>query len=178
MLGKFIHYHLCTGYQTNFIQMTCVNLLQSTKFTEKRIAYMALCILMDEKSEVLLLTSNSIKKDLIGNNHFIVSVALNTIGEVCTPDLCRDLNLEVIKLMSSTNQYIKKKAALAVTRIIKRCPDLLESYADKLGYYFDDKNHGVLLAGLSLAIQVFKQDPGYIEKYRKYTTVIVTFTIT
>jgi len=153
--------------------MTCVNLLQSTKFTEKRIAYMALCILMDEKSEVLLLTSNSIKKDLISSNHFIVSVALNTIGEVCTPDLCRDLSMEVIKLMTSTNQYIKRKAALAATRIIKRCPDLLESYADKLGYYFDDKNHGVLLAGLSLAIQVFKQDSSWVDKYRKHIGTIV-----
>ncbi len=134
---------------------------------------MALCILMDEKSEVLLLTSNSIKKDLVSSNHFIVSVALNTIGEVCTPDMCRDLSMEVIKLMNHSNQYIKKKAALAATRIIKRCPDLLESYADKLGIYFEDKNHGVLLAGMSLAAQVFRQDSSFINKYRKFMPTIV-----
>jgi len=153
--------------------MTCVNLLQSNKFTEKRIAYIALCILFDEKSEVLLLTSNTIKKDLESSNQYIVAVALNTIGEVCTADLCRDLSVEVGKLMSSPNPYIKKKAALGATRIIKKCPELLETFADRLGSYFEDKNHGVLICGISLAIQVFRQDPAYIEKYRKYLNGIV-----
>jgi len=157
--------------------MTCVNLLQSNKFTEKRIAYIALCILMDEKSEVLLLTSNTIKKDLESSNQYIVAVALNTIGEVCTADLCRDLSVEVGKLMNSPNPYIKKKASLAATRIIKKCPELLETFADRLGSYFEDKNHGVLICGISLAIQVFRMEPTYIEKYRKYLNGIVTITI-
>ena len=52
------------GYPTNFIHMTCVNLLASGKYSDKRIAYVALCVLMDERSEVLLLTSHTIKKDL------------------------------------------------------------------------------------------------------------------
>lgn len=155
--------------------MTCVNLLQSNKFTEKRIAYVALCILMDEKSEVLLLTSNTIKKDLESSNQYIVAVALNTIGEVMTADLCRDLSVEVGKLMSNPNPYIKKKAALAATRIIKKCPELLETFADKLGTYFEDKNHGVLICGISLAIQIFRAEPSYIEKYRKYLNGIVIY---
>ncbi len=154
--------------------MTCVNLLQSNKFTEKRIAYIALCILMDEKSEVLLLTSNTIKKDLESSNQYIVAVALNTIGEVCTVDLCRDLSVEVGKLMNNPNPYIKKKAALAATRIIKKCPELLETFADRLGSYLEDKNHGVLICGISLAIQVFKMESAYIEKYRKYLNGIVS----
>lgn len=155
--------------------MTCVNLLQSTKFTEKRIAYVALCVIMDEKSEVLILTSHTIKKDLEVGNQYIVAVALNTIGEVCTADLCRDLSVEVSKLMNNQNPYIKKKAALAATRIIKKCPELLETFADKLGSYFEDKNHGVLICGISLAIQVFRMEPSYIEKYRKYLSSVIKY---
>ena len=153
--------------------MTCVNLLQSNKFNEKRIAYIALCVLMDEKSEVLMLTTNTIKKDLLSSNQYIVAVALNTIGEVCTSDLCREVSPEVEKLMSNPNPYIKKKAALAATRIIKKCPELLETFADRIGSYLEDKNHGVLICGISLAIQVFKQDSSYIETYRKYLNGIV-----
>lgn len=158
------------GYPTTFIHMTVVNLLASSKFHDKRFAYVALCVLMDEKSEVLLLTSHTIKKDLENNNQYLVSTALNAIGEVCTSDMCRDSAPDVIKLLSSTNPFIKKKAALALSKIIRKCPELTDTVADKLKCIFEDKNHGVLLGGLSLATQIFKNEPQYIDKYRKYLT--------
>ena len=161
------------GYQTSFIQMTCVNLLSSQKFSEKRMAYIALCLLLDEKSEVLLLTANTIKKDLENPSQFVNGIALNAIGEACTGDMCRQLSTEVVKLMSNPNPFIKKKAALAMSKIVKKCPDLTESFVDKIGNYLDDKNHGVLLCGVSLAIQVFKQDISHVEKFRKFQNGLV-----
>ena len=161
------------GHQTNFIQMTCVNLLSSQKFSEKRIAYIALCVLLDERSEVLLLTANTIKKDLENSNQFIVAIALNSIGEACTGDMCRQLSGEIVKLMKSPNPFIKKKAALACSKIVRKCPDLTESFIDKIHTYFEDKKHGVLLCGASLAIQVIKAEPQLIEKFRKYLPTIV-----
>jgi AP-1 complex subunit gamma-1 len=163
------------GYPTSFIQMTCVNLLASSKFSDKRIAYVALCVLMDERSEVLLLTSHTIKKDLESNNQYIVAIALNAIGEVCTADMCRDTCPEVVKLLSNNNPYIKKKAALACSKIIRKCPELIDSIAEKLNLVFEDKNHGVLLCGLNLAIQVFKTEPTYIEKYKKYLNPMIRY---
>lgn len=154
------------GYNTSFIHMTCVNLLASSKFSDKRIAYVALCVLMNENSEILLLTSHTIKKDLESPNQYIIAIALNAIGEICTAAMCRDSAPEVAKLLSHSNPFIKKKAALAASKIIRKCPELLETFADKLTSVLEDKNHGVLLCGLSLTIQVFKQDESYIEKYR------------
>jgi AP-1 complex subunit gamma-1 len=163
------------GYPTSFIQMTCVNLLASGKFSDKRIAYVALCVLMDERSEVLLLTSHTIKKDLESTNQYIVAIALNAIGEVCTSDMCRDTCPEVVKLLSNNNPFIKKKAALACSKIIRKCPELIDTIADKLNLVFEDKNHGVLLCGLNLAIQVFKIEPTYIEKYKKYLNPMIRY---
>ncbi len=163
------------GYPTSFIQMTCVNLLASNKFTDKRIAYVALCVIMDEKSEVLLLTSHTIKKDLESTNQYIAATALNAIGEVATPDMCRDTSPEVLKLLTNNNPYIKKKAALALSKIIRKCPELLDTVAEKLNLIFEDKNHGVLLCGLALAIQIFRQEPSYIEKYRKYLPHMIRY---
>lgn len=173
-LAKCIFIHML-GFETSFIEMTCVNLLSSTNFTEKRIAYVALCVLMDEKRDVLLLTTSTIKKDLESSNQYIVAIALNAIGEICTPFMCRELAAEIIKLMNNPNPYIKKKAALACSKVIRKCPEFLETISDKLGTYFEDKNHGVLLCGLSLAIQVFKQDEVYVDKYRKYVKNMVRY---
>ena len=45
------------GYQTSFMQMSCINLLASSDFTEKRIAYSALPLVIDSTSQVLLLAT-------------------------------------------------------------------------------------------------------------------------
>lgn len=161
------------GYQTSFIQMTCVNLLCSQKFSEKRVAYIALCLLLDEKSEVLLLTANTIKKDLENSNQFIIGIALNAIGEACTADICRQLSTEVLNLMNNPNPFIKKKAALAACKIVRKCPDLTENFMERLSNYLDDKNHGVLICGVTLAIQIFKQDISYVDRFRKFQLGIV-----
>ena len=156
------------GYQTEFIHMTCISLLASQNFTQKRLAYLGICMLLDEKSDILLLSSNIIKKDLASNNKYIVAAALNTIGEIGTADMCRDTCPEIIKCLNSTNPYIKKKAALALSKVVKSCPELIETVQQNLSTIFEDKNHGVLLAGLALAEQVFKAEPKTVKKYKKY----------
>ena len=98
-------------------------------------------------SDILLLSSNIIKKDLSSNNKYIVAAALNTIGEIGTPDMCRDTCPEIIKCLNSTNSYIKKKAALALSKVVKSCPELIDTVQQNLNTIFEDKNHGVLLAG-------------------------------
>lgn len=163
------------GYPTEFIHMTCLGLLANPKFTQKRLGYLGICILLDEKSEVLLLTSHTIKKDLDNPNQFIVAAALNSIGEIASPDMCRDTCGDVLKCLASSNPYIKKKAALALCKITKSCPELVDTVAGKLKLIFEDKNHGVLLSGLALAIQIFKTDPSYIKKNLKYVPHMIKY---
>ena len=163
------------GYQTEFIHMTCISLLASQNFTQKRLAYLGICMLLDEKSEILLLSSNIIKKDLSSNNKYIVAAALTTIGEIGTPDMCRDTCPEIIKCLNSTNPYIKKKAALALSKVVRSCPELIETVENNLATIFEDKNHGVLLSGLALVEQVFKAEPRVIKKYKKYLSPMIKF---
>jgi len=155
--------------------MTCISLLASQNFTQKRLAYLGICMLLDEKSDILLLSSNIIKKDLASNNKYIVAAALNTIGEIGTPDMCRDTCPEIIKCLNSTNPYIKKKAALALSKVVRSCPELIETVEQNLGTIFEDKNHGVLLSGLALVEQVFKAEPKIIKKYKKYLTPMIKY---
>ncbi|MCQ2973100.1 MAG: AP-1 complex subunit gamma [archaeon] len=163
------------GYPTEFIQMTCISLLASPNFTQKRLAYLGICMLLDEKSEILLLCSNIIKKDLGSNNRFVVAAALTTIGEVGTPDMCRDTCPELIKCLNSTNPYIKKKAALALSKVVRSCPELIETVEPQLSTIFEDKNHGVLLSGLALVEQVFKAEPKTVKKYKKYISPLCKY---
>jgi hypothetical protein len=55
----------------------------------------------------------------MSNNKFVVALALSSLSEVGTDDMCRELAGEVAKVISNTSSlYIKKKAVLTGTKIV------------------------------------------------------------
>lgn len=86
--------------------------------------------------------------------------------------MSRDLFPEVESLLSTPNPYIRRKAALCAMRICRKVPDLQENFAEKAKLVLSDRNHGVLLCGLTLAIDMCEAEEaeegqeGMIELFR------------
>ena len=165
------------GYQTSFMQMSCINLLASSDFTEKRIAYSALPLVIDSTSQVLLLATSTIKKDLQNNdNPEIQALALNAIGDVCTPDMCREISMEVSNIIQNTqDSNVKKRAACAGVVIIKNCPEMIDSYIDKIPTLLEDRTHSVCLSGIYLVLEMINIKPSIVEKIKKYHSMFVKY---
>lgn len=64
--------------------------------------------------------------------------------------MSRDLFTEVENLLSTANPHIRRKAALCAMRICRKVPDLQEHFVEKAKLLLSDRNHGVLLCGLTL----------------------------
>lgn len=60
-LAKLMFIHML-GYPTHFGQMECLKLIAASGFPEKRIGYLGLMLLLDERQEVLMLVTNSLKQ--------------------------------------------------------------------------------------------------------------------
>ena len=165
------------GYQTSFMQMSCINLLASSDFTEKRIAYSALPLVIDSTSQVLLLATSTIKKDLQNKeNPDIQALALNAVGDVCTPDMCREISMEVANLISNGEEAnVKKKAACAAVIIIKNCPETIDSFIDKIPTLLEDRTHSVCLAGIYLVLEMISKKPSIVDKIKKYHSMFVKY---
>ena len=165
------------GYQTSFMQMSCINLLASPDFTEKRIAYSALPLVIDSTSQVLLLATSTIKKDLQNKeNPDVQALALNAVGDVCTPDMCREISMEVANLIQGgEDSNIKKKAACAAVIIIKSCPETIDSFIDKIPTLLEDRTHSVCLCGIYLVLEMINQKPSIVEKIKKYHSMFVKY---
>lgn len=69
-LAKLMFIHML-GYPTHFGQMECLKLIASSGFPEKRIGYLGLMLLLDERQEVLMLVTNSLKQYPISYRLFL-----------------------------------------------------------------------------------------------------------
>lgn len=158
-VAKLLYMHML-GYPTHFGQMESLNLISAAGFPEKRIGYLALSLLLDERQQVLMMATNSIKTDLSSPNPFITGLALVSLGNIGSSDMSRDLCSEVVRLFKSSNAYIRKKAALCCVRMVRKCPELAEDMIQPaITLMLTDKNHSVIYATLCLFIALIKHDP-------------------
>ncbi|EMR10546.1 hypothetical protein PNEG_01252 [Pneumocystis murina B123] len=171
-LSKLLYLYIL-GECTHFGQIECLRLLASPLFADKRLGYLGTMLLLDENQEVLMLVTNSLKNDLNHPNPYIVGLALCTLGNIASPETARDLFLDIEKLMDSPNVYIRKKAALCAMKIIRKVPDFLENFIDHSKSLLKDRNHGVLLCGLTLIIDMCIHNPSIIKYYRPLTSYFV-----
>uniref|UniRef100_A0A7I4AYD3 AP-1 complex subunit gamma n=1 Tax=Physcomitrium patens TaxID=3218 RepID=A0A7I4AYD3_PHYPA len=171
-VAKLMFIHML-GYPTHFGQMECIKLIAAGSFPEKRIGYLGLMLLLDERQEVLMLVTNSLKNDLSHTNQFIVGLALCALGNICTAEMARDLAPEVEKLLHSSNSYIRKKAALCSVRIIRKVPDLVEYMTVPATGLLTDKHHGVLVAGVKLCTELCQANELALQHFRKHVSSMV-----
>lgn len=130
------------GHDTDFGQLECLKLITANTYAEKRIGYLGLTQLFNEKSEILMMATNRMRIDLQSNNNYVVALALSALSEICTADMCRELASEVAKQFTTATNYIKKKAALAATRIIRKVPETIDLFEDKIEALLEERHHG------------------------------------
>lgn len=93
--------------------------------------------------------------------------------------MSRDLFPEIENLLSTSNPYIRRKAALCAMRICRKVPDLEEHFLEKATQLLSDRNHGVLLCGLTLVTSLCEADEeeggeeGIVEKFRSFVPGLV-----
>eukprot|EP00752_Nemacystus_decipiens_P003420 g3164.t1 len=172
-VAKLLYMHML-GYPSHFGQMECIKLIASPGFPDKRVGYLGLMLLLQEKDEVLMLGTNSLKSDLSHPMTQVVGLALCAVGNLATPDMARDLAMEVDKhLKAGSSSNIRKKAALCTIRVLKKCPELVEDFVDRVVVLLVERSHGVVLCGVQLLIAILEIDKAHVAALVKVVPSLV-----
>ncbi|GAA5836838.1 hypothetical protein JCM11251_005801 [Rhodosporidiobolus azoricus] len=160
------------GYPVDIGHMEAVNLISSTKYSEKQIGYLALTLLMHENSEIVRLVVNSIRKDLDEMNETTNCLALHAIANVGGAEMAEALAPDVHRLLISptSKSFVKKKAALTLLRLYRKHPEVIPAadWALRIVSILDDQNLGVVVAVASLVLALAQDNlEAYAISYQK-----------
>lgn len=118
-IAKLLFFHM-NGYPTNFGMTECIKLCASPKYSDKRVAYLGLTILVDETADILMLMTNCLKHDLLSSDRSIVSLALTVLADIASAEMTRDLLPEIELHLGSQDSHLRKKALAAAVRAVRK----------------------------------------------------------
>ena len=172
------------GFNCDFGQIESLNLSCRSSFIEKKIGYLTMSFFLHEKSEMLMMATNRISLDLDHSNPYVREIALSAFTVIADQDMARMLSPKIKALLispsnsqqgrqnsmtqpnyanalktedPSLNQLVKKKAFLAVLRIVQKCPDLIVDYIPVMSNVFREKDHGLLLAAVPVVDKLYHE---------------------
>lgn len=154
-----IAYLQMLGYDISWAAFNIVEVMASKIFYIKRIGYLAATQCFREQSDVLMLTTNMIRKDLQSSNMYHVGIALSGLSCFVTTDLARDLASDVVNLLTSSRPYIRKKAVLLLYKLFLKYPESLRPTFPILKERLEDDDAGVQSAAVNVICELARKNP-------------------
>lgn len=136
-----------------------IELTSSPSFSHKKIGYLAVSLSFNSSTDVLLLLTNQLRKDLSSANEFEVSLALETLSTICTPDLARDLTSNISTLLTSNKSFVRKKAIVTMLRVFGQYPDAVRVCFKKLVENLESSDMGTVSATVGVFCELAMREP-------------------
>nr|XP_043613529.1 AP-3 complex subunit delta [Erigeron canadensis] len=153
-LQKLTYLHSLHHIDISFAAFHAIELTSSTSFSHKKIGYLAASLSFRPSTDVLLLLTNQLRKDLKSVNDHEVSLALECLSVICNVDFARDLTPEIFVLLNCNKNFVKKKAVACLLVLFDRFPDSVRVCFKRLVDSLE-KEEGNNYAVLSAAVGVF-----------------------
>lgn len=147
------------GYDISWAGFNIIEVMSSPKFTYKRIGYLSASQCFHQDTEVLMLTTNMIRKDLNSHNMYDSGTALTGLACFINGDLAKDLANDVMTLLASTKPYLRKKAVLLLYKVFLKFPEALRPAFPRLKEKLEDPDPGVQSAAVNVICELARKNP-------------------
>ncbi|KAJ3316334.1 AP-3 complex subunit delta, partial [Gonapodya sp. JEL0774] len=147
------------GYDMTWASFHVVEVMAAQKFSHKRLGYLAAASSFQPDSEVLLLCTNLIKKDLSSNSPYDVSLALSGLAAIINTDLARSLLPDLIAMTNHSRPYVRKRVTLLMFKVFLKYPDALKQAFPRLKEKLEDEDAGVVSAAVNVICELANTNP-------------------
>ncbi|CAN4088820.1 unnamed protein product [Withania somnifera] len=159
-LQKLTYLHSIHGVDMSWAAFHAIELSSSHSFNFKRIAYLAASLSFDPSTtDVILLLTHQLRKDLQSPNSHEVSLALNALYFVSTPDLARDLTPEIFTILNSSKGSTRKKAIAVTLRLFELYPDAVRLCFKRLVENLENSDPGIVSAVVGVFCELARKEP-------------------
>lgn len=147
------------GYDMSWASFNVVEVMSSSKLHLKSVGYLAAVQSFKEDTDVLMLTTNTLKKvcsinvhrcggpyrlvkDIASPHPADIATALDGLSHIITPDIARDLSLDLIAMLNHSRPKIRKRAVLVMYKVFEKYPDAIPRSMTRLREKLDDEDTG------------------------------------
>lgn len=116
------------GYNVDFGLQEAMRLLESPKFSEKQMGYLAVSLLLGDSNKFTNLVAESIRADFNSQNELFNCMALHAISNVGNQSLSEIFIDDIFEQYSTSlrPEFVQQKAGLCVLRIYRKFPALVK----------------------------------------------------
>lgn len=158
-LQKLTYLHSLHGVDMSWAAFHVVEVMSYPRFHHKKIGYLAAVQSFNDNTDVLLLITNQLRKDLTSSIDFEVSLALQCLSTIATSDLARDLTNEIFTLLSTSRIYVKKKAIGVILRFFSKYPDAVKVVFKRLVENLENSDPAATSAAVGVFCELTSKDP-------------------
>jgi AP-3 complex subunit delta-1 len=158
-LQKLTFLHMM-GYSMSWASFATIEVMSSPRFAQKRIGYIAASQGFTQDTEVILLTTNLLKKELRGavggsmTGVYEAGLAINCVSNIVTEELAQDLLPELTNLTAHPQPYLRKKAVLCLFKLFVKYPQGLRLTFDKIQQCLSDSNPAVVSCSVNVIAEL------------------------
>ncbi|PYH47283.1 putative AP-3 complex subunit delta [Aspergillus saccharolyticus JOP 1030-1] len=114
------------GYDMSWASFHVLEVMSSAKYLQKRAGYLGAVQSFRPDTEVLMLATNLLKKDLVSTSISNMSLPLITLPSIITSSLAMSLLPDVLSRVSHSHAVVRKKAIVCLYRLTLVYPDALK----------------------------------------------------
>ncbi|GAX12525.1 AP-3 complex subunit delta [Fistulifera solaris] len=153
------------GYSMNWASFPSIEVMSSPRFAHKRIGYLAASQGFTQDTDVILLTTNLLKKELRGavgvgmHGVYEAGLAVNCISNIVTEELAKDLLPEITHLTKHSQPYLRKKAILCLFKVFVKYPQGLRLTFEHIQKSLQDSDPSVVSCAVNVITELSDKNP-------------------
>ncbi|KOS17500.1 AP-3 complex subunit delta [Escovopsis weberi] len=138
-LLKLIYLEM-VGHDMSWASFHVLEVMSSPKYHQKRVGYLGAVQSFRQDTEVLMLATNLLKKDLAAATPTVMSLPIATLPHIITPSLALSTLSDLLPRLNHSHSNIRKKSLVTLYRLALVYPETLRAAWPKIKDRLMDPN--------------------------------------